>query len=163
MPSYSEKLRDPRWQRRRLEKLSAHDFSCEACGDSDNTLHVHHRIYRRGLDPWEYKDDELAVLCEHCHELEHWCKSTMLESVLRIPPIFPVWSSITLFVAGLCMSTPPVSQRNATDDDFFIDIARKLSDEGEKDAVFLSGFMAGYGLPGQDPLHVVANTSIRLP
>lgn len=65
--TYWEKLKDPRWQRRRLEILQKADFSCGRCGDAESTLHVHHRIYRKKKQPWEYDDDELECLCEDCH------------------------------------------------------------------------------------------------
>jgi len=48
--TYAEKLRDPRWQRRRLEKLDAADFHCESCGDGESTLHVHHRFTNAGAN-----------------------------------------------------------------------------------------------------------------
>lgn len=69
--SYVAKLRDPRWQRRRLEVLEKADFQCERCGNAKQTLHVHHLAYRPGAEPWHYSDFELECLCEHCHESEH--------------------------------------------------------------------------------------------
>lgn len=66
--SYSEKLKDPRWQKKRLEILQRADFKCEDCGASDKTLHVHHGYYERGHDPWEYNEASLHCLCEECHE-----------------------------------------------------------------------------------------------
>lgn len=69
--TYSEKLRDPRWQRRRLEKLNASDWKCDKCSTPHVTLHVHHIKYTKGKEPWEYADDELRVLCEVCHSAEH--------------------------------------------------------------------------------------------
>lgn len=69
--SYSDQLRDPRWQRKRLEILNRSDFSCEECGAKDRTLNVHHKQYRKGAKPWEYSDYELASLCEQCHQLRH--------------------------------------------------------------------------------------------
>lgn len=69
--TYSEKLRDPRWQKRRLEIMSRAQFSCENCGSSTETLNVHHSIYKRGIDPWEYEDSALHCLCESCHSEEH--------------------------------------------------------------------------------------------
>jgi len=68
MSAYSELLKDPRWQRKRLEILSAADFTCEDCGDKEKTLHVHHKIYKRGAKPWEYQDYDLQCLCADCHE-----------------------------------------------------------------------------------------------
>lgn len=65
--SYREKLKDPRWQRLRLETLDLAEWSCAWCGDTETTLHVHHNFYVRGRQPWEYSTAELSVLCEHCH------------------------------------------------------------------------------------------------
>jgi hypothetical protein len=65
--SYSDFLKHPLWQRKRLEILQAHKFKCDKCGDKDTTLHVHHGYYERGLKPWEYPTDTLHVLCEICH------------------------------------------------------------------------------------------------
>ena len=71
MKTYSEKLKDPRWQRKRLEVLERNDFHCEMCGDGEATLHVHHKTYFKGREPWEYDADQLAALCEECHGIRH--------------------------------------------------------------------------------------------
>jgi len=63
---YSDKLKDPRWQRRRLEVLSRDDFQCQCCGDKEATLHVHHKQYHG--NPWDAHMDSLETLCEVCHE-----------------------------------------------------------------------------------------------
>jgi len=68
--TYREKLLDPRWQRRRLEILSAADFTCRDCGDKTKTLHVHHAYYLPEREPWEYPDDLLRCVCDDCHR-EH--------------------------------------------------------------------------------------------
>lgn len=68
MPTYLELLKDPRWQRKRLEVLNAANWRCLCCLDSETTLHVHHRWYERGRKPWEYGLDCLVSLCEKCHE-----------------------------------------------------------------------------------------------
>lgn len=68
--SYIEKLRDPRWQRKRLEIMQRANFACEACESTEKTLNVHHKLYRKGADPWDYADHELACLCEDCHATE---------------------------------------------------------------------------------------------
>lgn len=70
MTSYSDLLRDPRWQKKRLEILSRDDFTCMNCADTTNTLHVHHRYYLNGHKPWEYPDTALTTLCADCHEQE---------------------------------------------------------------------------------------------
>lgn len=68
--SYQEKFLDPRWQKKRLEILERDGWACQSCGDMTVTLHVHHRRYIFGHDPWEYQDWELITLCEACHEGE---------------------------------------------------------------------------------------------
>ena len=65
--AYIELLKDPRWQRKRLEIMQRDDFTCTACGDKESTLNVHHRSYHRGAKPWEYEADILTTLCESCH------------------------------------------------------------------------------------------------
>jgi hypothetical protein len=69
--TYSEQLKHPNWQRRRLERLNAVNFMCESCEETQKTLHVHHHRYVKGRMAWEYDDDELSVLCEDCHAQEH--------------------------------------------------------------------------------------------
>lgn len=67
MSEYYKKLKDPRWQRRRLEILEKAGFVCEYCGSSERTMHVHHKAYLKGRDPWDYSDFWLEALCEKCH------------------------------------------------------------------------------------------------
>lgn len=71
MKSYLEKLKDPRWQKRRLEALSAAEFTCQFCDDKDSELHVHHKGYLKDFEPWDYSDAQLIVLCRKCHDIEH--------------------------------------------------------------------------------------------
>ena len=86
MASYWQKLKDPRWQKRRLEILSSSEFRCEACLNGDETLHVHHLKYDKGKDPWEYDDNWLVVLCESCHEEWHEARDMLTAAVAGIPP-----------------------------------------------------------------------------
>lgn len=65
--AYSEKLRDPRWQKMRLEVFNRDDWRCCVCGTKEVTLNVHHRWYERGQEPWEASLDQLVTLCEDCH------------------------------------------------------------------------------------------------
>lgn len=67
---YLEKLKDPRWQRKRLEILQRDKFMCQACGEDSHTLHVHHRYYIPGAEPWEAPSESLVTLCADCHETE---------------------------------------------------------------------------------------------
>ncbi len=69
--TYSEKLKDQRWQKRRLELLEAAGWKCtrKECENPKEKpeLHVHHKVYLRGLDPWDYEDWALQVVCNECH------------------------------------------------------------------------------------------------
>ena len=65
--TYAEKLKDPRWQKRRLEIMQRDDFTCRNCGESTKTLNVDHKVYVAGRDPWDYSDEDLQTLCEYCH------------------------------------------------------------------------------------------------
>lgn len=64
--TYSEKLRDPRWQKKRLQIMNRDKFACKLCGDCETTLNVHHIEYYNG-NPWEIDNSKLITLCEHCH------------------------------------------------------------------------------------------------
>lgn len=74
MSTFWEKYKDPRWQRKRLVVMENANFCCEGCGSDSKTLNVHHKLYRRGHDPWDYSDSELMCLCEACHQSWHWVK-----------------------------------------------------------------------------------------
>lgn len=64
---YSDKLKDPRWQKKRLEIFKRDDFTCQKCSDKKTTLCVHHLKYNG--DPWKSNNDDLITLCEHCHDV----------------------------------------------------------------------------------------------
>ena len=67
--NYSEKLKDPRWQKKRLEILKRDNFTCKKCGDKTTTLHIHHLKYMKNKEPWETPKKDLITLCEDCHTL----------------------------------------------------------------------------------------------
>lgn len=76
--NYSEKLRDPRWQRKRLEVFEAARFRCQHCFDSTSTLHAHHTVYIKGREPWEYVEPGLVIcLCDKCHKNWHTFKNLL--------------------------------------------------------------------------------------
>ncbi len=77
MSSYAEKLRDPRWQRKRLEVLEAANFRCSWCYNKEETLHAHHTIYIKGREPWEYEDWQIICLCATCHQTWHDIKDEL--------------------------------------------------------------------------------------
>lgn len=69
--TYSEKLKDPRWQKKRLKVMEYAKWRCQICGTKDNTLHCHHSYYTRGKEPWQYPDGSIICICERCHEKIH--------------------------------------------------------------------------------------------
>lgn len=70
--TYWAKLKDPRWQKKRLEILSIHNFACQECGSPDDTLHVHHPFYEKNKEPWDYDASALMCVCENCHNDMHY-------------------------------------------------------------------------------------------
>lgn len=78
MKTYAEKLKDPRWQRKRLEIMERDGFKCRHCRSTEKTLNVHHRIYRKGKMPWDYEDDVFVTLCEDCHKVAEEQKERVL-------------------------------------------------------------------------------------
>ena len=72
MSEYYKLLKDPRWQKRRLEIFDNAHFACEECGDKNETLHAHHRYYEKNTDPWDYPDEAYVCLCETCHVRVHF-------------------------------------------------------------------------------------------
>lgn len=68
MKTYSDKLKDPRWQKKRLEVMERDGWKCSLCGDTEGTLSVHHWRYERGRQPWEYPNKDLSSVCESCHD-----------------------------------------------------------------------------------------------
>lgn len=68
--TYREKLKNPKWQRKRLEIFQRDKFRCQHCRSKEATLHVHHIYYTPNTDPWDYPDEALVTLCEFCHEAE---------------------------------------------------------------------------------------------
>ena len=69
--SYGEKLKDPRWQKKRLEILQRDNFTCRACESDTDTLHVHHVKYTSN-DPWNELGENLVTLCDECHKTWHY-------------------------------------------------------------------------------------------
>ena len=84
MKSYADKLKDPKWQKKRLEVLSYRNFKCQECGDSEQTLHIHHPYYEKGKEPWDYDAYILMCLCEVCHKERHYFESILTGYVNEI-------------------------------------------------------------------------------
>lgn len=69
--NYFDKLKDPRWQRKRLEIFQRDDWKCTKCSSATKELHVHHTEYINGLAPHEHPDNLMVTLCCLCHRKEH--------------------------------------------------------------------------------------------
>lgn len=68
---YLQKLKDPRWQRKRLQIFERDDWTCRRCKANHRELQVHHKKYASGRDPWDVPDHYLETVCRDCHEDEH--------------------------------------------------------------------------------------------
>lgn len=68
--TYLDKLKNPKWQKKRLEILQRDNFTCQSCYDAESTLHVHHCFYKKGCDPWDYDNQSLVTLCDECHGVQ---------------------------------------------------------------------------------------------
>ena len=74
--TYQEKLRSPKWQKKRLEIFQRDNFTCTACENTEQLLHVHHKKYTT-QNPWEELNENLVTLCERCH----WATEQMKKQV----------------------------------------------------------------------------------
>ena len=73
---YQQKLRDRRWQQRRLKIFERDGWVCKHpdCRDRQDLtvpLCVHHLVYYPDTDPWDYDDEDLVTWCERCHDRHH--------------------------------------------------------------------------------------------
>ncbi len=65
MTTYSDKLKDPRWQKKRLKILERDNWTCVFCDDNKEELQVHHEKYNG--EPWDADDKFLKTCCWACH------------------------------------------------------------------------------------------------
>ena len=86
--SYAEMLKDPRWQKKRLEVMQRDGFRCQHCLSEDKSLQVHHLVYHKNYKPWEYENEELITLCHRCHEIETEEKVKSYEIFKELKTIF---------------------------------------------------------------------------
>jgi hypothetical protein len=141
MTSYAEKLRDPRWRERRLEILERAQFRCEECGEEAVTLHVHHKVYRRGAEPWEYFDHELIALCEGCHADRHAIESVIREALGYAGLHDISRMHLALMVLGFCAAASKESENRC------VELADRISDHGYGSYWFICGYTAATGDP----------------
>jgi hypothetical protein len=80
--TYSERLKDPRWQKKRLEIMQRDNFTCQNCLAKNKPLQVHHWSYSK--NPWDTKDIHLVTLCENCHKEVKTRFENMMDDALSI-------------------------------------------------------------------------------
>jgi hypothetical protein len=81
--TYAEKLKDPRWQKKRLEIFQRDQFRCMECFSDEKSLQVHHKAYK-GKDPWDTPNDFLITYCEGCHKNEEEKLKALGEKFIKI-------------------------------------------------------------------------------
>lgn len=69
--NYSELLKSPEWQKKRLEIFSRDNWTCQCCKSKSKQLQAHHIYYERGLKAWEYDNEVIVTLCDDCHNNIH--------------------------------------------------------------------------------------------
>lgn len=116
--SYAEMLKDPRWQKKRLEVMQRDGFRCQHCLSEDKELQVHHLTYHRGTKPWEYKDEELITLCERCHKNESEEKKNSYELFKELKDAFEKSGYSYELLNSLLTSLCYVVKYGNTDPDF---------------------------------------------
>ena len=113
---YYEKLKDPRWQKKRLKILERDKWTCQRCNDDENTLHVHHKVYVAGAEPWDYKDEYLVTLCEDCHEHEKEAMNDYIFALTYSIKTRFLADDVFSLVSGFCsmpLVAPPDVQASA--------------------------------------------------
>jgi hypothetical protein len=149
MASYSEKLRDPRWLRRRREILQRAQGLCEECFVEGAALQVHHKSYRRGAEPWEYADDDLIALCGGCHADRHEIERIIKEASGHAELDDSMRIRLALMVLGFCATSSKASE------DRCVDLSRQISEAAEASYWFICGFTAAKGDPRmREPIYL---------
>lgn len=65
---YFKYLKSKNWNNKRTEAYRLYGYKCQRCNVNKN-LHVHHKTYARFKN--ENIKTDLAILCDHCHNLYH--------------------------------------------------------------------------------------------
>jgi 5-methylcytosine-specific restriction endonuclease McrA len=84
--SYRQTLQHPRWQKKRLEILTRSDWRCQWCGSTEVNLQVHHGYYAKSYQPWDYEEQTLYCLCDHCHERAETVREALYREVAKLHP-----------------------------------------------------------------------------
>jgi hypothetical protein len=97
--NYSELLKSPKWQKKRLEIMNRDGWKCKDCGDENKQLQVHHIKYEHGKLPWEYEDNNFETLCNECHQIKHFppIKATLSKGTIHpkdVVKTFPFFNNV---------------------------------------------------------------------
>jgi hypothetical protein len=82
--TYSEKLKDPRWQKLRLKVFERDEFHCQLCYDDESPLVVHHLSYIPKHEPWDYPLENFMTLCESCHQYDYETRGEYEKQLLSV-------------------------------------------------------------------------------
>lgn len=104
---YADLLKTAEWKNFRADFIASlgDDPACMDCEREIKTgLHVHHRVYFPNRFPWQYRFDELRLICADCHKLIHETESKMTALIRSLPP--HVCYEINDFLAELQAADP---------------------------------------------------------
>lgn len=141
-------LKDPRWQKKRLEIFNRDNFTCKLCGDPKSTLHIHHKKYASNTSPWDYQNDSLVTLCEHCHDTVEKVKKSHPEIDIDLMSVFKAFttdSCVLMFVAHPGHSFVSIFNEDGSkikayviDKESTLDIIKVLKNVGEREQILAS-------------------------
>lgn len=138
MKSYADKLKDPRWQKRRLEIMQRDKFHCRRCGDGTTTLNVHHLIYDKGKSPWDYPDDLLVTLCGACHASAEDRTLKILKAHLSLTLIHPkVLQQVLVLIRDYFGAASGLAQTNPGGSEQAVYLAANVLLEARDGALFV--------------------------
>ncbi len=109
-------------------------YTCQSCGDTETTLHVHHLEYYKNTDPWDYPDDRLITLCEFCHKCEGDFMKGNLDCFVKLAkessfPVVRMFNMANIF-----------SWLHTNHNDFYNSIKSQVNELMEKDSNGLIDF-----------------------
>lgn len=85
--TYADKLRDPRWEQCRSQFVRRHGNKCSSCNRKGIEVQVHHKVYRRGVEPWDHPETDLILLCRGCHQDWHDLLQEFRSKVIGTIPV----------------------------------------------------------------------------